>query len=55
MVFLKLRWEPGVFSRVKAEMAIHNSCFFGDIRTPVELRGTPQESPRGLAGQYRSF
>ena len=28
MVFLKLRWEPGVHSRVTAGVAINNFCFF---------------------------
>ena len=35
MVFLELRWEPGVCSRVKAGVAIKNICLFSDIRTPV--------------------
>ena len=50
MVFLKLCWETGVYSRVTAGMAIQNSCLFSDIRTPVLLRWTPQESKLGLAG-----
>ena len=28
MDFLKLRWEPGVHSRVTAGVAINNFCFF---------------------------
>ena len=28
MVFLKLRWEPGLDSRVTAGVAINNFCFF---------------------------
>ena len=35
MVFLQLRWEPEVYSRVTAGMAVHKSCLFSDIRTPV--------------------
>ena len=35
MVFLKLRREPGVYSRVKAGVAIKNFCLFSYVRTPV--------------------
>ena len=35
MVFLELRWEPEVYSRVTAGMAIQNSCLISDVRTPV--------------------
>ena len=49
MVFLELRREPGLYSRVTAGMNLQRSCLFSEVRTPVSLRGTPQESPRGLA------
>ena len=55
MVFLKLRREPGLYTRVTAGVAIKNFCFFSDYRTPLELRWTPQESKLGLAEQYRHF
>ena len=42
--------EPGVYSRVTAGMAVRNSTLFSDVRTPVLLRRTPQESKLGLAG-----
>ena len=51
MIFLEVRQEPGVYSQVTAGMALQNSCLFSDFRTPVLLQGTPQESPRGLAGK----
>ena len=35
MAFLKLRWEPGEYSRVTVGMAIQNSFLFSDIWTPV--------------------
>ena len=35
MYFLELRWEPGVYSRVTAGMAVQNSWMFGEVRTPV--------------------
>ena len=35
MVFLELRREPGVHSRVRAGVADNNFCFFGDVRTPL--------------------
>ena len=35
MVFLKLRRDPGLYSRVLAGMPIQNSCLFSDVRTPV--------------------
>ena len=37
MVFLELRWEPGVCSRVMAVLAIKNFCLFSDVMTPVKL------------------
>ena len=35
MVFLKLRQEPGVPSRVMMVMALQNSCLFSDVMTVV--------------------
>ena len=35
MVFLKLRWEPGVSSRLTMGMFFKHSCFLSDIRTPL--------------------
>ena len=35
MGFPELRKEPGVYSRVTAGMAIRNSTFFSEVRTPV--------------------
>ena len=35
MGFLKLRQEPGVYSRVIAWMAIRNSTLFSEVGTPV--------------------
>ena len=52
MVFLQLRQEPGVCSRVMAGVAIKNFCLFIDVRTPVSLRCTPQESKLRSAGQH---
>ena len=52
MVFLELRREPGVCSRVMAGVASKKFCLFIDLRTPVSLRCTPQESKLRLAGQY---
>ena len=48
MGFLELRQEPGVYSRVTVGMAIRNSTLFSEVRTPVELGRTPQESKLGL-------
>ena len=48
--FLKLRQEAGVYSRVTAGMAIRNSTLFREVRTPLLLSGTHQESKLGLAG-----
>ena len=50
MGFLELRQEPGVYSRVTVGMAIRNSTLFSEVRTPVELGRTPQDSKLGLAG-----
>ena len=35
MVFLELRQEPGVYSRVMAEMAIQIFSLLSNVRTPV--------------------
>ena len=35
MGFLKLRQERGLYSRVTAGMAIQNSTWFSEVRTPV--------------------
>ena len=35
MVFLELRQEPGVHSRVTAGVAINNLSFFSDLKTPL--------------------
>ena len=35
MGFLKLRQEPGVYSRVPAGMSIRNWSLFSEVRTPV--------------------
>ena len=35
MVFLELRWEPGLYSRVTAGEAIKYFSLFSDVRTPV--------------------
>ena len=35
MGFLELRQEPGVYSRVTAELAIPNYTLFSEVRTPV--------------------
>ena len=35
IVFLELRRESGVYSQVPMGMALPNSCFFSDARTPV--------------------
>ena len=37
MGFLEVWWEPGVYSRVTAGMAIQNSSLFSEVRTPVLL------------------
>ena len=47
MVFLELRREPGVNSQVMAGVDIDNICFFSDVRTPLKLGWTPQESKVG--------
>ena len=55
MVFLELQREAGVCSRVTAGVDIKNFCFFSDVRTPVYLRWTPQDSKLDLAGHYGHF
>ena len=50
MGFLELRQERGVCSRVTAGMAIRNYTLFSEVRTPVYLRRTPQESKLVLKG-----
>ena len=34
MFFLELQWEPGVYSGVKADLAIKNFFLLSDLRTP---------------------
>ena len=55
MSFLELRQAPGIYSRVKAGMAIWNPGLFSEVRTPVSLWRTPREVFLFLAGKYRSF
>ena len=55
MGFLELQREARVCSRVTAEEVIKNFCLFTDVRTPIWLRCTDQESKLGLAGQYGLF
>ena len=50
MGFLELQQERGVYSRVTVGMAIRNSTLFSEVRTPVYLGWTPQESKLGLKG-----
>ena len=50
MGILELQQERGVYSRVTEGMAIRNSTWFSEVRTPVLLRRTPQESKLGLKG-----
>ena len=50
MGFLDLRQEPGEYSRVTPGMAFRNSTLFSEVRTPVLLSGTPEESKQGLKG-----
>ena len=50
MGLLELRQELGVYSRVTAGMAIRNSALFSEVRTPVELWWTPQESKLDVKG-----
>ena len=55
MVFLELQREAGVCSRVTVGVDIKNFSLFSDVRTPVYLLWTPQESKLGLAGKYGHF
>ena len=55
MGFLEFQQEPGLYSQFTVGMAIRNLSLFSDVRTPVYLRRTPQESKLGLAGQYGFF
>ena len=50
MGFLELQQESGVYSRVTVGMAIRNSNLFSEVRTPIYLGRTPQESKLGFAG-----
>ena len=50
MEFVELRQESGVYFRVTVGMAIRNSTLFSEVRIPVYLGRTPQESKLGLAG-----
>ena len=50
MGFLELQQEPGIYCLVTAGMAIRNSTLFSEVRTPVYLGQTSQESKLGLAG-----
>ena len=55
MVFLDFHQEPGLYSNLTAGMVSQNSCFFSDIRTPVQLRGTPQDSPWARKHNMESY
>ena len=55
MVFLQVWWEPGIASRVTAGVAVNNFYVFSDVRNPLKLRLTPQESKLGLAEQNERF
>ena len=55
MRFLELQKAPGLYSRVTAGMAIWNLGLFSEVRTPVKIHRTPEESKLGLAGQYGCF
>ena len=50
MVFLELRQETGVCSRVMVGVAMKNICLYIDVRTPVQLRCISHESQLRLAG-----
>ena len=51
-LFFRVAAEAGVCSQITAGVDIKNFCLFIDVRTPVMLRCTPQESKLRLAGQY---
>ena len=55
MGFLELRQKPGVYSLVTAGMDIQYSTLISEVKTPVKVRWTPQESKLGLAGQFGFF
>ena len=44
MGFLELQQEPGVYSRVTAQMALRNSTWFSEVRIPIQLGWTPLEA-----------
>ena len=50
MGFLELQQEPGVYSRVTAGMDVRNSTWFSEVRIPVQLGQTLQESKLGFSG-----
>ena len=37
MIFLQLWWDPGVYSRGTAGMAIQNSCFFRVVEQGISV------------------
>ena len=47
--FLELQQEPGVYSWVTVGVSFRNSTLFSEVRSPVLLWQTPQESKLGLA------
>ena len=51
MGFLELRQEPGVYSRVTAEMSIRNSSLFIEVRNLSRYEPRPR-APEGL-GEMR--
>ena len=44
MGFLGLQQEPWVYSQVTAGMAVQNSPWYSEVRIPVQLGRTPQET-----------
>ena len=50
MGFLKLRQEPGVYSRTTVGMSTQNCSFFIKVKTSVLVQWTPPESKVALAG-----
>ena len=65
MFFLELRREPGVYSRVKAGMALQNLSLYSEVRTRVWFEGHLRnlheawqgktDAPRGEAGHPGSL
>ena len=65
MFFLELRREPGVYSRVKAGMALQNLSLYSEVRTRVWFEGHLRnlheawqgktDAPRGEAGDQVSL